>query len=70
MVPVPEKPTRRRFLGSVAATSVPFCLSAMGEGRTGRLRGVVRQIGFGVFGEGKRREEEAGKNGAFTFLPL
>jgi len=33
----------------------------MGEGRTGRLRGVVRQLGFGGFGEGKRREEEAGK---------
>jgi hypothetical protein len=64
LVPVPEKPTRRRFLVSVAAASVPFCLSAMGEGRTGRVRGVVRQLGFGgVWGRGRGGRTRRERNG-------
>jgi hypothetical protein len=63
LVPVSEKKTRRRFLVpvSVAAASVPFCLSAMGEGRTARLPGVVSELGFWDFGSRRGGSEEAGK---------
>lgn len=64
LVPVSEKKTRRRFLVPVsvaAAASVPFCLSAMGEGRTARLPGVVSELGFWDFGSRRGGSEEAGK---------
>jgi hypothetical protein len=63
LVPVSEKKTRRRFLVpvAVAAASVSFCLSAMGEGRTARLPGVVSELGFWDFGSRRGGSEEAGK---------
>jgi hypothetical protein len=66
---MPEKPTRRRFLGSAAA-SVPFCLSAM-AGAEGEeevvvvvveARGKGEGLGFGGF-EGQRRPQKRREKG-------
>ena len=55
LVPMPEKPTRRRFLGSAAAASVPFCLSAMGAADLDAEAGAWMLLGFGVLGVGSGR---------------
>jgi hypothetical protein len=58
---MPEKPTRRRFLGSAAAASVPFCLSAMVAADLDAVAEASR-LGFeGGLGEGGEAGGGGGK---------
>ena len=58
---MPEKPTRRRFLGSAAAASVPFCLSAMGAADLDAEAGAWMLLGFGVLGAAEEAGDVGGK---------